>query len=396
MSQPKDYRKLPGSGTRRDGSFIAGSAHQSRLWLGPDHLLLVDSTLAAQDLKRFYFRDIQAITVRKTTTGRTTNLVMTGLAALLCLWASLISFDVGRVILLFIAAVCGGVLVLNSLFGPTCECQLQTAVQRERLPSLGRLRTALKVLALLRPHLELAQGTLTADAAREHVAAVAAAPARLAPTLAATAVRAYRGSFHTLLFMLVLVDGLLNFAAVFANSLPLALLQLAVLFGLVLTLVAALIRQQDTDLSTGVRRATWAALGYVCAFFVQGFVIHFAHAIQQPGEIQNEYALLKHFASLNPFEHTWLLVSLVVGGLCATGLGLVGVVLLSRFNRDRERTAAVAAVTPPMPPAFNPPLPPSLTPPPLSPPSPPPPLPPIPHSPSPTPHSELPPPPAHG
>ena len=349
MSQPKEYRKLPGSGSRRDGNFVAGSVKQSRLWLGPDHLLLVDSTLVAQDLKRFYFRDLQAITVRKTHTGRTTNLVLVVLIALCGLWASLISDQAGRFALCFVAAVPGVFLIINSVLGPTCDCQLQTAVQSERLPSLGRLRTARKVLALLRPHLELAQGTLTAEAAREHVATAAVAPVAHAPRRsgAEPAVRAYRGSFHTLLFALLLVDGLLNFAAVFANSLPLALLQLAVLGGIVLTLVAALIQQQDTDLSTAVRRATWTALGYVGALSVHGFSIHMVHAIQQPGEIRNEYAALKHFASLNPFEHTWLLVSLLVWGGCATLIGLVGAMLLSRFNRERALATALTAVTPP-------------------------------------------------
>lgn len=364
MSQPKEYRKLPGRGNRREGTFIAGAVRQSRLWLGRDHLLLVDSTLNAQDLKRFYFRDIQAITVRKTHKGRTTNLVLTGLIAMFCLWAVLITDDVGQGVLLFIAALFGGFLIANSIFGPTCECHLQTAVQREQLPSLGRLRTARKVLGLLRPHIEQAQGNLSADEARERAATLAAAPAAPTPRRAAPDVRAYRGSFHTILFALLLVDGLLNFAAVFLNSMPLALLQMAVLFGIVLTLVGALIRQQDTDLSNSVRRVTWTALGYLCALFVHGFVVYIAHAVQKPGEVQNEYTALTHFASLDPFEHTWLLVSLVVWGVCSTALGIVGVVLLSRYSRDRELVAAAAA-TPPPPPTFRPPFPTSPPPPPM-------------------------------
>lgn len=390
MSQPREYRKLPGRGNRREGTFIAGAVRQSRLWLGKDHVLLVDSTLSAQELKRFYFRDIQAITVRKTHTGRTMNLVLTGMAAMFCLWAVLIDDSVGQGILLTIAAVLGGLVVVNSLFGPTCECHLQTSVQRESLPSLGRLRTARKVLGLLRPHIEQAQGNLSADEARERAAALAVAPAAPAPKRAGATpeVRAYRGSFHTILFALLLVDGLLNFSAVFLNSLPLALVQMAVLFGIILTLVGALIRQQDTDLSNSVRRVTWTSLGYLCVLFVHGFAVYIAHAVQKPGEVQNEYTALKHFASLDPFEHTWLLVSFVVWGVCSTALGIVGVVLLSRYNRDRELLATAAAAPPP-PPTFRPPLPASpppmpsapVTPPPLEIPPPPP---------------SLPPPPAHG
>ncbi len=388
MSQPKEYRKLPGRGNRREGTFIAGAVRQSRLWLGQDHLLLVDSTLNAQELKRFYFRDIQAITVRKTHKGRTTNLVLAGLIAMFCLWAVLITDDVGQGVLLTIAAVFGGFLIANSLFGPTCECHLQSAVQREQLPSLGRLRTARKVLGLLRPHIEQAQGNLSAGEARERAATLAAAPASAAPKRAGATpeVQAYRGSFHTILFALLLVDGLLNFAAVFLNSMPLALVQMTVLFGIILTLVGALIRQQDTDLANSVRRVTWTSLGYLCVLFVHGFVVYIAHAVQKPGEVQNEYTALRHFASLDPFEHTWLLVSFVVWGVCSTALGIVGVVLLSRYNRDREQLAAAAA-TPPPPPTFRPPLP---TSPPL------PPMPPPPVTPPPLDISPPPPPPANG
>ncbi len=403
MSQPKEYRKLPGRGNRREGTFIVGTIRQSRLWLGRDHLLLVDSTLVSQDLKRFFFRDIQAITVRKTHTGRTVNIVMAVLTALMCWFGLLVNDDVGRGILFFIAAVFGLVLVINSIFGPTCECHLQTAVQRELLPSLVRLRTARKTLGLLRPHIEAAQGSLSADEARERATALAATPATPAPKRAAAQpdLHAYRGSFHSVLFVLLLVDGLLNFAAIFANSEWLSLLQMAVLFGVVLTLVAALIRQQDTDLHGSVRRVTWTTMGYLCALLLYGFVLHFTFAMQRPGEIQNEYTALKHFASLDPFEHVWLLVSFVILGVCSTILGIIGAVLMSRFNRDRNPVIAGAPVAV-SPPSIKPPtLPPSFPPPPLAPaplalPSlettPPPPLSP-PLAPPPL---ETPPPPAHG
>lgn len=373
MSQPKEYRKLPGRGNRREGTFIAGAVRQSRLWLGQDHLLLVDSTLNAQELKRFYFRDIQAITVRRTTLGRRWNFFLLVLGAWFGGAGLLVDGDVWQILLFLVALVCAVILILNSIFGPTSECHLQTAVQRELLPSLGRFRTALKVVKILRPHIEQAQGSLTADQARERAATLTAtlatAPAASAPKRAGATpeVRAYRGSFHTILFALLLVDGLLNFSAVFLNSMPLALVQMTVLFGIILTLVGALIRQQDTDLANSVRRVTWTSLGYLCVLFVHGFVVYIAHAVQKPGEVQNEYTALRHFASLDPFEHTWLLVSFVVWGICSTALGIAGVVLLSRYNRDRE-LLATAAATPPPPPTFRPPLPVSPLPPPMPPP----------------------------
>src|ERR1017187_936684 len=51
------YRKLPGD--------FRGFFRRNTLWLGPDHLLLVDSTRFSETYKRFYLRDIQTVIIRK-------------------------------------------------------------------------------------------------------------------------------------------------------------------------------------------------------------------------------------------------------------------------------------------------------------------------------------------
>ena len=63
MSEPPfKYRRLPGRGRRKQGLVFLAAAHSS-LWLGPDHLLSVDRIWMNEEYKRFYFRDVQAITV---------------------------------------------------------------------------------------------------------------------------------------------------------------------------------------------------------------------------------------------------------------------------------------------------------------------------------------------
>ena len=236
-----------------------------------------------------------------------------------------------------------------------------------------------KVLRTLRPLLEQAQGQLTAEEARTRAATLAAAPVAPTPVKAAPVLRPLRSSFHTLLFLLLVVDGLLNGAAIFLNSMPLALVQLAVLFGIVITLVGALIRQQDTDLPEGLRRLGKVIIGYVCVVLATGFVFNFVHAIQNPS-VQNELAAMRHFASLDPFVHPWLLGVFSVLCACSSTLGVIGVALLARYHRDRPAVAvaATAPVTlPPRLPAAPLPLPvPAAE---LAPPFPPPPPPPPAH-----------------
>jgi hypothetical protein len=152
MQAEKTYSRLPGSGR--------GMIGITRLWLGHDHLLAVHSTGYSEDYKRFYFRDIQAIITRRTEFGKIVN------AGLVCLSIVFLApaLAASGALQLFLG-ICAAILVLALLVnwgrGPTCVCHIRTAVQIENLPSLNRLRTVRKVLAILRPVVEQAQRTDT-------------------------------------------------------------------------------------------------------------------------------------------------------------------------------------------------------------------------------------------
>jgi hypothetical protein len=163
-AEEREYRRLPGRGVRRQG---IATAARTRLWLARDHLLAVDYQWYSEDYKRFYFRDIQAVILRKTRTGRTINEVLTPLTCIVLALALSLTIAGGPDELAFgmfwwiIGAVLLAFLVANILLGPTCRCHLKTAVQTEELPSLRRLRRARKVLARVRPLIVAAQGELT-------------------------------------------------------------------------------------------------------------------------------------------------------------------------------------------------------------------------------------------
>jgi hypothetical protein len=141
---------------------------RSSLWLGDDHLLLVASTGYSETYKRFFFRDIQAFTVRKTKTRLVWNWILGILLAL----SALITWVASRndstataliIVTIILLVVFGLPLLLNNLFGPTCACQIRTAVQTEDLPSLSRARKTQKILNQIRPLIIAAQGQLTGD-----------------------------------------------------------------------------------------------------------------------------------------------------------------------------------------------------------------------------------------
>jgi hypothetical protein len=150
------YEKLPGRGLRREG-WIAITRIRCTLWLAKDHILSVDNRVFSESYKRFYFRDIQAIILQRTNRARVWNTIWAGLDVLALLLA-LVFKGYGLLICLIFAGLFTVALLINWFQGPTCTCELITAVQRETLPSIGRLKTAEKVLPLLRRIIKRSQG----------------------------------------------------------------------------------------------------------------------------------------------------------------------------------------------------------------------------------------------
>ena len=151
----KEYERLPGRGMRR-GAILQVVATFSRLWLGKDHLLLVDSNGFVETYKRFSFRDVQAVTLTRTTRRAILNAISLS-CAVLCGLFILLGNEVVTVVSGGLAALLVLLAVINSLRGPTCRCHLTTAVQTDELPSLRRVPRANRVLSRLRPLIAAAQ-----------------------------------------------------------------------------------------------------------------------------------------------------------------------------------------------------------------------------------------------
>ncbi len=178
----KEYIKL--TPPRRQAGFAVLSVTRSNLWLGKDHLLSVETEGFNERYKRFYFRDIQAFTLRKTNRALILGVVTGGLTALFGGLAFLTGAIEGRWILGILAVVCALPFVVNLIYGPTCCCQLRTAVQIEDVPSISRVRRARKALQRLRPLIAEAQGQIAVEEIplRFQALLAAAAPAgRAAP-----------------------------------------------------------------------------------------------------------------------------------------------------------------------------------------------------------------------
>jgi hypothetical protein len=177
----REYTRL--TRTRNRSFFSIAMSSRTSLWLGSDHLLCVDTSGYTETYKRFYFRDIQAVTLGHSKRRMIWNFVL-GFLAFPCLAglvAELLSksgVDRGAILAWSVPALVFAVpLVINNLLGPACVCYLRTAVQVEELSSLSRWRKARQVLARVRPLIAAAQGELNPEEIPARMRELAASPA---------------------------------------------------------------------------------------------------------------------------------------------------------------------------------------------------------------------------
>ncbi|MBW1705088.1 MAG: hypothetical protein JRJ86_07960 [Deltaproteobacteria bacterium] len=325
----KPYKRLPG----KKKNFLGGL---NTLWLGADHVLSIDSKRVSEDYKRFYYTDIQSVVTRNTIRGKIQNLFLGLFCGLLTLLAALIG---GSWVIFFgiMAGLFFLILLFNCLLGPTCECHLKTAVQTEKLPSLHRLRYVRKAMDRLRPLIEQAQGTLTSEAIEENAlkeSRQAASPSDSGK--ARKALRHEHGSFHAILFCLLLAWGLFAGIFIFYNHVALTLLSSAITMATGVFMIIALVKQHDSDMKDSVRAITWTTLGFVCLDFFLSYILFFVTAVKHPEAIRNQWELFKAFSSLSPMDSPWLMGITVFSVVCSFILGISGLILLKGFQQEHK------------------------------------------------------------
>lgn len=152
MKRTSIYRRL----TRRRRTLLG----YSQLWLGPDHILLLKSSRFAEEYQRFALADIQALVITELP-DRT--LVQANGAVAALLW-TLVLLAVSSIFAKVFFAVTGAIalawVIADIARGARCRCHLYTAVSRELLAPVSRIRAARAFLDQLRPAIEAVQGTL--------------------------------------------------------------------------------------------------------------------------------------------------------------------------------------------------------------------------------------------
>lgn len=316
----KQYKRLSGMG------FI----NSNRLYTGPGHVLSVTTTLFSEDYMRFYYRDIQAIIIRKTVGGKIFNLGFAILLIISCIPA--LSLDGGwSGFFFFMTALFLLLLLINLLRGPTCVCHVRTPIQTVRLRALNRVRKANRAMSRLRPLIEGAQGSLSEESLREiNKGREARAGAKRSPGL----IRHEDGAFHLLLFSLLLFNGAIIAVDIFYQNVAFSFISSLIGMAGMALLIISLVKQAGSDLYGALKALTWSIIPYVCIAAVAAYTIYLYAMITNPDISNNQWEMIKTISAMSSMDYPWLMGLSLFSLGCSLIIGIPGLLLTVRFRRE--------------------------------------------------------------
>ncbi len=327
-SENTEYKKFPSKHAK-----IVGS---DRLWIGQDHLLLVESTGISERYKRFYFKDIQAINLLKTKKGYVKIAAASILLLLLFAGASAFfgksGFQGPTIFFAGISLVVLFYFIHLLIKGATCDCWMYSSVQKEKLTPVNTIKAAKKFLALIVPQIEAIQGTLgnqILDTAQERIKAKTSAILKNVKT---TAPKIISKTSHRIMFILLLILGINRTASLFYRSTGLMAAG-SFLFIVVFILCAVnAARQAGSALEKPVKTATIATIVMLILAGISGYLETVFYFISEIEHVQNisydQWALLRLIAQKDPFEYPLILGLDIFFIICCCVAGMTGLVFL--------------------------------------------------------------------
>lgn len=318
------YKRMPGRGA----SFLFGHS----LWRGEDHLLWVEGSVSQEHYKRFYYKDIQAVILRKTGRQHIWTVVW-GLFALFFGALTLLGGGPADISFVFCGLFVVSLLI-NLWLGPGCVVYIQTAVQLQRLANLVRIPTALKSLDQIKAMVYRAQGGLDTNALSQFKDAVPTnaagvqrvMPQEMAPLSGAKYLTPYVSTLHWLLFGVLLVAGIIRISQHWLRWLPLAVVDIIFLAATVVLAIVALVRWQSHVKGTLLSVLSWCTLVLVILHGLTDYIIFITGPIINPGAAYNEFEMLRLFWNNLIGEHSAVTTAMMIFAVGSTVLGVLGII----------------------------------------------------------------------
>ena len=315
------------------GQRIGSLASYYSIWLAEDHLLLCEDVQFLERYKRFYFKDIQALIIRKTSNSFIVSLVAFTLALIFLFflvhakkgwnifWGILVGFN-------------ALILVINIIKGQSCVTYLQTAVQKEEFKSLNRIKKFNKFLAKIKPIIFTIQGDIDPQAlAIKYQTSFDEREVKTAldfqPILQGSLI-------HTLLASFLLIWSLMV-GAVYLLPNPVLYFLILILYSVISVLnIMAVVRQYKMNLQSNLKNWAWGSLVFmgVCLIFTYTLFFIVTMQVAKTHLNPNEYSAFDMIKRIpdNSFVNTILLIVFYSSIL----LGIVGLFLSAKPRSENK------------------------------------------------------------
>ena len=321
-----------------------GGLGMSSLWMAPDHLVYVKGTgfllPFTEEYKRYRYEDIQCLSVARTSrTGKgllylAAALFAWGLAAIILAVNNGEDFSYTSVVFVSIFTIAGlasiGLLLRHWILGPTCICDIQTSVSRERLRPLSRLHQAKQAIEQFEFQAREAQASLVeSDQSEGGNTEIRTAVSNIADSFSIPKLFLPTG----LIFAL---SGLIAGMILHFESVMLVGLVFLLMFGGCFLLVLSLISSVKKATPPPIKVSLWTMLGLLFLFTGLGSIYYLVAASSNPGYTVGLLGPMEAFAAAGTdggLAFYLLFLVLVIGFF---GAGLTAVLQSLRW---KERVA---------------------------------------------------------
>ena len=322
---------------RRFGGRVGGLVSHSSIWLADDHLLDCKDSFFTERYRRFYFKDIQALVVNKTIESLMTTL----LASIFAMGSLWFLSHATKGWFIFWSIVTGFffiILVVNILKGQSCRTFIQTAVQKEQLSGINRIKEIENLLVIIKPAIQSFQGEIgpqDLEVKYEEylekslkVQAGQSQPIEQDSTL------------HTMLFLLFTVWSLMIGMVYSFNNGIFHHMILVVYMALVILNVMAVVKQSRINMKPTIKNWAWVSLaslcittvvGYITLFIVMGELARTYHRFGSYSDPYSQLDFMKYILDHN-IGKTVVLVAFPVTFL----IGIIGLILSARLKRENK------------------------------------------------------------
>lgn len=294
------------------------------LWNGPDHLLRVETMFVKQYYKRFFYKDIQSIVVMRTSSHIVWAFVWgipTFFLGLLAITGTgSVYFSTISAVVFFFA------MVLNLVMGPSCTVYLQTAVQRQKLSSITRVRSARKVITKIKGRIEEAQGAFQGQHTFNRTIAAGTDPVSLRPeTVNASHTTSppdflkipFNPLLHQLFFGVLFLAGFVVAVQLVFKSPALGLLMLLLHGCLQVLAVVCLTRWYRHIKASLIAKLNWISLVFITIQSIFVYVLFIIASLENPMINYHHWEMFKYMLELQQTNHPLALAgNLVYIGGC--------------------------------------------------------------------------------